>query len=54
MIPQLAMQWEQFLQESTLGVRQLEDLSDSLLPLANDRLGKMIETLKQYAAQGGD
>ncbi len=54
MVPQLAMQWEQFLQESALCVRQLEDLSDSLLPLANDRLGKMIETLKQYAAQGGN
>ncbi|MEI6524876.1 MAG: hypothetical protein WCP62_02535 [Planctomycetota bacterium] len=48
-IPQLAMQWDQFLQESVLCVRQLEDLSDSLLPLAQNRLQTMIETLKQYA-----
>lgn len=53
-IPQLEMQWQQFLQESAMCVRQLEDLSDSLLPLASERLQKMIETLKQYAAQGGD
>ena len=52
-IPQLEMQWQQFLQESAMCVRQLEDLSDSLLPLASERLQKMIETLKQYAAQGG-
>ena len=48
-IPQLAAQWNQFLQESALCVRQLEDLSDSLLPLAQNRLQTMIETLKQYA-----
>ncbi len=48
-IPQLAAQWDQFLQESALCVRQLEDLSDSLLPLAQNRLQTMIETLKQYA-----
>lgn len=54
LLPQLAMQWEQFQQESTLSVRQLEDLSDSLLPLAQTRLQQMIETLKQYAVQGGN
>ena len=48
-IPQLVAQWNQFLQESALCVRQLEDLSDSLLPLAQNRLQTMIETLKQYA-----
>lgn len=52
-IPQLALQWEQFLQESTLCVRQLQDMSDSTLPLAHDRLQQLIDTLKQYAAQGG-
>jgi hypothetical protein len=50
-IPQLAMHWEQFLQESTLCVRQLEDVSESLLPLAHERLLRMIETLKQYSNQ---
>jgi hypothetical protein len=54
LVPQLAMQWEQYQQESTLSVRQLGDLSDSLLPLAQARLQQMIETLKQYAAQGGN
>ena len=54
LLPQLAMQWEQCQQESTLSVRQLEDLSDSLLPLAQTRLQQMIETLKQYAVQGGN
>lgn len=54
LVPQLAIQWEQYRQESTLSVRQLEDLSDSLLPLAQARLQQMIETLKQYAAQGGN
>jgi F0F1-type ATP synthase membrane subunit b/b' len=53
LVPQLAMQWEQYLQESTLSVRQLEDLSDSLLPLAQVRLQQLIETLKLYASQGG-
>jgi hypothetical protein len=50
-IPQLAAQWNQFLQESALCVRQLEDLSDSLLPLAQNRLQTMIETLKQYGGK---
>jgi hypothetical protein len=54
LVPQLAIQWEQYRQESTMSVRQLEDLSDSLLPLAQARLQQMIETLKQYAAQGGN
>lgn len=53
MIPQLAQQWEQFLQESTLCIRQLQDMSDSTLPLAQNRLQTLIDTLKQYAAQGG-
>lgn len=53
MIPQLAQQWEQFLQESTLSIRQLQDMSDSTLPLAQERLHTLIDTLKQYAAQGG-
>lgn len=53
MIPQLAQQWEQFLQESTLSIRQLQDMSDSTLPLAQERLQTLIDTLKQYAAQGG-
>lgn len=54
MIPSLAVRWEQILQEVALSVRQLEDLSDSQLPLAEVRLQKTIETLKQYVAQMGN
>ncbi len=50
MIPQLSMHWEQFLQEISLSVRQLDDMGESYLPLAQERLGLTIETLKKYAA----
>ncbi|MEI8212016.1 MAG: hypothetical protein WCI02_07695 [Planctomycetota bacterium] len=50
-VPQLAMQWEQFRQEIALSVRQLEDIADSNLPLAEDRLRQSIAVLRQYIAQ---
>ena len=53
-VPQLAMQWEQFLQEITLSVRQLDDTAESTLPLAIHRLQQTIHVLKQYAAQSNE
>jgi hypothetical protein len=50
LIPHLAMQWSQFLQDLALSVRQLEDMSESYLPLAIGRLQLTIEVLKKYAA----
>ena len=47
-LPVLVTRWEQFMQEVSLSVRQLEDLSESHLPLAHTRLQKIIATLKQY------
>jgi len=47
-LPVLTSRWDQHLQEISLAVRQMEDLSESQLPLAHARLQKMIATLKQY------
>jgi hypothetical protein len=48
LLPQLAIRWEQCIQEVSLSARQLEDLSESTLPLAEARLQQAIQTLKQY------
>jgi hypothetical protein len=47
-IPALASRWDQFMQELSLSLRQMEDLSESQLPLAQARLQRIIATLKQY------
>ncbi len=47
-LPQLLLEWNQFLQESSATVRQLEDLSESTLQTAIVRLQGTIETLKKY------
>jgi hypothetical protein len=47
-IPTLASRWDQFMQEISLSLRQMEDLSESQLPLALARLQRTIATLKQY------
>lgn len=49
-LPNLANRWEQLLQETILSLRRLEDVSESQLPIAEARLQKTIETLKQYIA----
>jgi hypothetical protein len=51
LVPQLAMEWERFAQEALSSIRQLDDLAESTLPLAQRRLIEMIEVLKRYAAQ---
>jgi hypothetical protein len=52
-LPVLGSRWEQFIQEASLSVRQMEDLSESNLPLAQARLQKTIATLKQYIESSG-
>jgi hypothetical protein len=47
-LPVLGSRWEQFIQEVSLSVRQMEDLSESNLPLSHTRLLKTIATLKHY------
>ena len=51
LVPQLAMEWERFAQEALSSIRQLDDLAESTLPLAQRRLIEMIEVQKRYAAQ---
>lgn len=53
-VPQLAMQWEQFLQEISLSVRQVDDMAQSTLPLAEERLKQTISILREYIAQSSD
>ncbi|MFN7733174.1 MAG: hypothetical protein ACK5OB_14855 [Pirellula sp.] len=53
-VPQLAMQWEQFLQEISLSVRQVDDMAQSTLPLAEERLKQTISILREYIAQASD
>lgn len=53
-VPQLAMQWEQFLQEISLSVRQVDDMAQSTLPLAEERLKQTISVLREYIAQASD
>ena len=48
-IPQYAMEWSQFLQEFSSSVRQLDDLSESSLLNAWNRLQNILESLKKYA-----
>ncbi len=50
-VPQLAMEWDRFAQEALSSIRQLDDLAESTLPLAQRRLIEMIEVLKRYASQ---
>lgn len=47
-LPSLAMQWNQFLQEASTSLRQLDDLSESTLQTAFDRLQGTLETLRKY------
>jgi hypothetical protein len=53
-VPQLAMQWEAFLQEISLSVRQADDMAQSTLPLAEERLKQTISILREYIAQASD
>jgi hypothetical protein len=45
------MQWNRFLQEISTNVRQLDDLSESSLLNAWNRLQSTLDTLKKYAEQ---
>ena len=47
-LPTLVHRWDQFVQEISLSLRQMVDLSESQLPLAHARLQGTITTLKQY------
>jgi hypothetical protein len=49
LVPRCAMQWNQFLQEVTTDVRQVDDLAESSLLNAGTRLQATLETLKKYA-----
>lgn len=49
MIPDCAQQWNRFVQEISTNVRQLDDLSESSLLNAWNRLQATIETLRKYA-----
>jgi hypothetical protein len=51
LIPQLAIEWERFQHEALMSVRQLDDLAESTLPLAQRRLNDLIDVLKRYASQ---
>ena len=46
-----AMEWDRYAQEALSSIRQLDDLAESTLPLAQRRLIEMIEVLKRYASQ---
>jgi hypothetical protein len=48
LIPELAREWSQFIQESSTQVRQLDDLAESTLQTAHNQLLFTIETLKKY------
>jgi hypothetical protein len=48
-IPVLASEWNRFLQEFSTRVRQLDDLSESSLLNAWNRLQTTVQTLKKYA-----
>jgi len=50
-IPRCLMQWNQFLQEISTDVRQVDDLAESTLLNAGTRLQATLETLKKYANQ---
>lgn len=49
LVPKLALEWERFLQDITPTVRQLEDLSETTLQIACNRILDTIVVLKKYA-----
>ena len=51
LVPKLALEWERFLQDITPTVRQLEDLSETTLQIACNRIQDTILVLKKYAEQ---
>lgn len=51
LIPKCLMQWNQFMQEISTDVRQIDDLGESTLLNAWTRLQKTLDTLKKYADQ---
>ena len=51
MIPTFLMQWNQFLEEISTDVRQVDDLAESTLMTARTRLQSTLDTLKKYANQ---
>ncbi|MEQ1828260.1 MAG: hypothetical protein ABL921_20035 [Pirellula sp.] len=51
MIPKYTLEWNQFLLEITSQIHQLEDLSETTLLGAWNKLGDILESLKKYAAQ---
>ena len=48
-IPRYALEWNRFVQEFSTNVRQLDDLSESSLLNAWNRLQSILESLKKYA-----
>jgi hypothetical protein len=48
-IPRYALEWNRFVQEFSTNVRQLDDLSESSLLNAWNRLQAILESLKKYA-----
>lgn len=51
LISKLSGEWNKFLLENLTQVRQLEDLSESTLLAAHNRLLGTVESLKKYASQ---
>lgn len=49
LVPRLAMEWNRFLQENSPTVRQVEDLSETILLLAYNRIQETVAVLKKYA-----
>lgn len=49
LVPRLAMEWNRFLQENSPTVRQVEDLSETTLLLAYNRIQETVAVLKKYA-----
>lgn len=50
MLPKVAREWNQMLLDVQTDLRYFEDLSESVLLVASDRLKDLIETLKKYLA----
>jgi len=48
LIPKMVREWNQVLQDVQTDLRYLEDLSESVLLLAAQRLAEIIETLRKY------
>jgi hypothetical protein len=51
LVPRLAMEWNRFLQEISPTVRQLEDLSETSLLNAWNRIQETVVILKKYMEQ---